>query len=153
MAVEHIEISGCAFRPALRLCHGCQDLFATHFAPAPYAYLSRLQLTCLYISGGKLRRFIKHHSATLHAFEATWTFLTDGSWKSVFQGLRKLENLNSLDLHNLQQKHGPTDVPALPAPYSCDYLWDLGINLSDEGVQLYLDAIISCFHVVSGGTI
>jgi hypothetical protein len=79
--------------------------------------------------------------------------LTDGSWKSIFQGLRKLESLNYLQLHNLQQKHGPTDVPALPATYRCADMLDLGINVSEEGVQLYLDALIAYFHVGSGGTI
>jgi hypothetical protein len=151
--VEHLEICGCAFQPFLRLCHGCQDLFATHFAPAPYAYLSRLRLTCFYVSGGRLRRSIKHHSATLHSFEASWTFLTDGSWNSIFQGLRKLESLNYLELHDVQQKHGPMDVPALPATYRCDYLFDLGINVSNEGVQLFLSEIIRYFNVGLGGTV
>jgi hypothetical protein len=63
--VETLEIDGCETRPRLRFCNGCHDLFSKYIANIHYSYLTCLRLNSVYISGSRLRRFIKQHSDTI----------------------------------------------------------------------------------------
>jgi hypothetical protein len=58
-----------------------------------------------------------------------------------------LENLNSLELFTVLQKHAPIDAPLLPAAYRCTSNDELGIHLVEDRVRVFLDAIMLHFHV------
>jgi hypothetical protein len=104
IAIEELEILGCRSFPELRLCHGCDDLFARSIASMRYPQLRKLQLNRILISGGRLRAFIKHHGLTLNHIVMSYVTLTDGSWRSVAQGLAKLPFITRLYLEHLHQK-------------------------------------------------
>jgi hypothetical protein len=63
--VETLKINGCETRLRLRFCNGCHDLFSKYIANIHYSHLTCLRLTSVYISGSRLRRFIKQHSDTI----------------------------------------------------------------------------------------
>jgi hypothetical protein len=88
--VEALEIDECETFPRLRFCNGCHDLFAKHIAITHYPNLTDPTIKSVYISGGRLRRFIEKHSSTLTQVSCTFASLTDGSWRSIAQGLLKL---------------------------------------------------------------
>lgn len=102
--IEELTILGCRPFPELRLCHGCEDLFARSLAPMRYPQLKKLRLSRILISGSRLRAFIKHHGLTVNHAAMSYVTLTDGSWGSVAQGLTKLPLLTRLHLGHLHQK-------------------------------------------------
>ncbi|KAF2030562.1 hypothetical protein EK21DRAFT_65406 [Setomelanomma holmii] len=145
--IDSLELNGCRTHPALRICHGCDDLFARNFAQTLYPSLSRLVLDGMFISGGRLRGFIKRQARTLNTFETFFTTLTDGSWHSVAQGLAKLR-LSSLQMNSLWQKR-PADVntngvwpPRGYIPYS-----EVGLLDTDQ-IQHFLQSIVLSFRTV-----
>jgi hypothetical protein len=77
--VEELALDGCEAYPRLRFCDGCHAVFAKHIIPVHFSNLSRFQMVSIYISGGRLRRFIKNHSTTLREFDCLFVSLTDGS--------------------------------------------------------------------------
>lgn len=103
--IETLRLDGCETHPRSRFCDGCHAVFSRHVATTHYSNITRLSLHAIYISGGQLRRFIKQHSATLKEFDSTFVTLTDGSWRSIAQGLYKLPKLDMLHWALLFQKH------------------------------------------------
>jgi len=103
--IEDLLLSGCENCPRLRFCDGCHAVFSKHVATMHYPNLTRLVIKGTYISGGRLRRFIKQHSATLKELDSLLVTLTDGSWRSIAQGLLKLPKLERLRWACLFQKH------------------------------------------------
>lgn len=63
--LEVLSLSGCARKPRLRFCDGCHDFFLTNFGKTVFPNLRTLEISCIYMSGGRLHRFIKYHAATL----------------------------------------------------------------------------------------
>jgi hypothetical protein len=142
--VESLRIQGCRDSPMLRICHGCDDLFAKNFGPTLYPNLSQLTLRNLYISGSRLRRFIKRHSGTMIHVDMKYVTLTDGSWRSIAQGLAKLPNLRELSLESIQQK-GNSKAVTLPAQYNNHYC----VKLEDRGqVQNFFKIFLEFFSTV-----
>jgi hypothetical protein len=60
----------------------------------------------MFIRGGPLRTFISRHSSTLESVGFDQVFLTDGSWKSVADGLSRNCSLESI-LINLVYQSSP----------------------------------------------
>jgi len=96
--VEKISFFGCDNIPRLRLCHGCEDMWVSLFANNIYPHLTHFALGRVYVSGSRLRGFIKRHATTLQTVEFGDVTLTDGSWRSVAQGLRKCRSLDYLNM-------------------------------------------------------
>jgi hypothetical protein len=93
--IEALELEGCSDWPHLRLCYGCNDIFA-RIVSIKYANLTKLRIVRAYISESRLRRFIKMIASTLTKIECIGTILTDGSWRSIAQGLLKVAGLEEL---------------------------------------------------------
>ncbi|KAF1914451.1 hypothetical protein BDU57DRAFT_530934 [Ampelomyces quisqualis] len=106
--VDRLDYYGCRSHPALKFCHGCDDLFANTFAAACFPCLRKFTVSAAFISGGRLRAFIKKHANSLIAIDISSVNLTDGSWRSIAQGLSKLPHLEKLSLCDLRQKHKAT---------------------------------------------
>jgi hypothetical protein len=142
--VESLHIRGCGDSPRLRICHGCDDLFAKIFAPALYPNLSHLVLSTMYISGSRLRRFTKQHGESIAHVHVQYVTLTDGSWRSVAQGLAKLPNLRELSLESIHQK-GRNKTFTRPAQYHNAY----SVNWKDRRqVQDFLGIFVEFFSTV-----
>jgi hypothetical protein len=146
VSIENLTIYGCRMYRNIRFCHGCDDLFAKSFAPAYFPYLSNLNLNHILISGGRLRRFVKRHSATLFRVEMVRVMLTDGSWRSIFQGLAKLSKLKNLKLHNLRQKH--REQSGMP-PEGCRVVSHI-LTGSERHVQVFLNSAVEFFSTFQG---
>jgi hypothetical protein len=144
--IESLEIYGCSSTPTVRLCHGCGDLFTKVFTRLHYPNLSILVVNSIHISGGRLRDFVKRHAATLVEVVITSTTLTDGTWRSIAQGLARCPQMVQLRLESLRQKQYLTVVVTRPSNYVA---W-LGVNVKDaEEVQLFLKTCIAFFGTVS----
>ncbi|KAI4673940.1 uncharacterized protein J4E88_008407 [Alternaria novae-zelandiae] len=126
--VERLTFNGCGNMPRLRLCHGCENIWAGIFAKNTYAHLAHLELRDGYVSGSRLRGFIKQHAGTLEHVKFEYMFLTDGTWRSIAQGLQKCSTLKHLDvgpdttsgcyMGSLRQKHAAPPLEAsLPKQY------------------------------------
>ena len=126
--VERLTFNGCGNMPRLRPCHGCENIWAGIFAKNTYAHLAHLELCAGYVSGSRLRGFIKRHAGTLQDVKFEYMFLTDGTWRSIAQGLQKCSSLNHLDvgpdttsgcyMGSLRQKHAaPPLATSLPKEY------------------------------------
>ncbi|KAI4925870.1 uncharacterized protein J4E92_006606 [Alternaria infectoria] len=144
-SVERLQLLGCNEVPELRICHGCESLFSTHMMARSYEHLQSLELSDLYLSGSRLRGFLKR-AEKLVWFEATEATLTDGSWKSIYQRLRKLP-LWHVYLGRNYQKGGPLTPAVLP--HACR---DGHANKGRKGayhdnINVLLDAMITYFHV------
>jgi len=96
--VDALRLQGCEACPRLRHCDDCHDLFMNGFNLVTWTHLTDLELWSVYSSGGHHRSFIKRYARTLFRFNAIFTTLTDGTWKSVVQGLLKLPHLKGLHL-------------------------------------------------------
>jgi hypothetical protein len=145
--VERLELQGCRGVPELRICHGCEDLFSRHIMTRSYEDLLSLQLSDLYISGSRLRGFLKQ-ARILFWFEAYDTTLTNGSWKSIYQGLRKLPDLLNLQIRHNYQKHGPLTPVIVPDACRNGHPKDMsGHHVEHDHVKLVLDAMVTHFHV------
>jgi hypothetical protein len=143
-SLEALELHGCRSNPSLRWCHGCEDIFVQIFAHSLYPNLSRLAITSMFISGGRLRKFIKRHSATLRDVQIIYVMLTDGSWRSIAQGLAKIPLLNELNLAHLRQKHA-TKNTGRPAQYTNDSQ----VRLLDRSqIEQFLQAFVMFFGTV-----
>jgi hypothetical protein len=145
--VESLAFHGCRTSPALRFCHGCEDLFVRNFAHTVYPNLTHLSITGMFISGSRLRGFIKRQAQILSTVEISFATLTDGSWRSIAQGLTKVA-LQSLTITSLKQKRPAgvvTNRVALPGNYSpCST-----VDLEDaDRVQDFLRVMILSFKTV-----
>jgi hypothetical protein len=142
--VEEIELNGCRSSPRLRICHGCDDLFVNNFAPVLYHNLRSFTIEGTFISGGRLRRFIKRHAETLISIQVRYVSLTDGSWRSIAQGLAKLPHLNDMKLVDLWQKHA-----AKTAKRSADYPRTYAVEMKDQAnTQHFLRTLVEGFSTV-----
>lgn len=146
--VESLELNGCRSSSELRLCHGCEDLFANSFAPVSMRNLTTLTINSVFISGGRLRSFIKGHAATLQAIDIGFTSLTDGSWRSVAQGMAKLPHLSTLNLTSIRQRRSAN-------PRAIKYARPANFAATDEvrykepsHVQHFLSVFVACFSTV-----
>jgi hypothetical protein len=104
LSVGTLEYNGCRAHPKIRFCHACDDLFARVFARTVFPNLSCLTITSTFMSGGRLRKFVKCHATTLTYIDMTFVSLTDGTWRSIAQGFAKLLRLQTLKLSALRQK-------------------------------------------------
>ncbi|KAL5117268.1 hypothetical protein ACEQ8H_004827 [Pleosporales sp. CAS-2024a] len=149
--VEEIEYYGCRPYPGLRLCHGCDDIFFNNFAALQYAHLANLQIHEVFVSGGRLRRFIKRHAETLIHFAALYTTLTDGSWHSIAQGLAKLPQLKHLKFLSLCEKHPARNGRSPAAPYTATHMVELGNQAHvKEFLQMFLAHFDTCRYLNQG---
>jgi hypothetical protein len=107
--VESILFNGCSYGWLLRQCNACGHLL-TYILPYRYPNLTSLRLDNIYISGSRLRGFIKRHAPTLQNAALLSVYLTDSTWRSIVQGLRKYLNLTYLDMHHLLQKRAASPL-------------------------------------------
>lgn len=104
-SVPRLWLDRCDDFPRLRFCNACNDIFAYSIAKVPFTHLTTLNIRCMYISGGRLQRFIKQQAHTLENICIDSTTLTDGSWKNVARVLKKVSSLEQLFLRGrLRQK-------------------------------------------------
>jgi hypothetical protein len=114
-AIETLVLDGCSDWPHLRICNGCNDVFAKNIATIKYTNLTKLRFLHVFISGGRLRRFIKEHASTLTSISFSSVTLTDGSWRSIAQGLLKVSGLIKFSFWEyLYQKTPMTSTEQLP---------------------------------------
>ncbi|KAL7780366.1 hypothetical protein CFE70_010389 [Pyrenophora teres f. teres 0-1] len=85
-----LKVVACEEAPRIRFCNGCNDVFINTIDITHYPSLAELRIWDMHISGGRLRRFIKEYGATLKKAGFFQVSLTDGSWRSIAQGLQKL---------------------------------------------------------------
>jgi len=127
-SVTEIAVYGCDAIPRLRLCHGCEDIWVSFFAKNTYSHLTYLKLCSTYVSGSRLRGFIKRCAGKLQHIKFDLVYLTDGTWRSIAQGLQKCPNLEYLYVgsddsvgsctSSLRQKHAaPALAVSLPEEY------------------------------------
>jgi hypothetical protein len=116
--IENLRLVGCSDWPHLRVCKGCNEIFARNIATIKYANLTTLRIHVMFISGSRLRRFIKAHASTLYSVSCFKVTLTDGSWLSIAQGLLKIPGLKELELSNHVFQKTPVASPKqLPLGY------------------------------------
>jgi hypothetical protein len=108
--IEVLDIRDCNLKLSSRHCIGCDSLFTQYYIAPRLEHLIGLQLCYLYISGGRLRHFIKVHSDTLIEVEFENFCLTDGTWRCIAGSFLKILNLCTLVLNTLIQKH-PASLP------------------------------------------
>jgi hypothetical protein len=144
LKMDSLDLNGCRSHPELRLCHGCDDFFVKNFASAIYPNLSRFTVTSMFISGSRLRRFIKRHAEKLGNVEVRYVSLTDGSWRSIAQGLAKVPHLTHLTLESLRQK-GRAKKIARPPQYTNSST--VALN-NPAHVQHFLKIFVSFFSTV-----
>ncbi|KAI4943546.1 hypothetical protein J4E91_009183 [Alternaria rosae] len=97
-SVPRLWLNGCDDFPRLRFCNACNDIFAYSIAKVPCTHLTTLNIRCMYISGGRLQRFIKQQAHTLENIYIDSTTLTDGYWKNFARVLKKVSSLEQLFL-------------------------------------------------------
>lgn len=143
--VLYLELNGCRPHPELRFCHGCDDLFAQNFAPVQFPQLTKLKMARMLISGGRLRAFIKRHAQSLSNVDIGYATLTDGSWRSIAQGLAKLPSITELRLEHLQQKHY-MDHDQRPR----NYMPSTTVLLNSfASIQLFLEVFVEHFRTIA----
>jgi hypothetical protein len=146
--IDSLELNGCGPFPTLRLCHGCDDLFAKTFAPVLFPNLSSLVITSTYISGSRLRKFVKRHGDTLVTLDIGCAILTDGSWRSIAQGMAKLPRLKKLKLTTLRQKRAAAIISA-DCARPPNYAAANQVELEDVShVQHFLEVFVASFSTV-----
>jgi hypothetical protein len=143
-----IEVQCCSTGMRLRLCHTCQHLFTNNIARYHYSSLSAIKLGSMYISGGRLRRFVKDHAGTLTKVDFKDINLTDGTWRSIFQGLRKVPGLESVNLDfNMRQKTAFPLTDRLPSNLTnCDDFDRGGEVTGRDYVREFLLSMLKYFH-------
>ncbi|KAI4648078.1 hypothetical protein J4E93_004489 [Alternaria ventricosa] len=144
--VERLQLQGCNDMPELRICHGCESLFSKHIMARSYEHLQSLELSDLYLSGSRLRGFL-NRAENLVSFEAIGVTLTDRSWKSIYQGLRKLP-LWHIYIGCNYQKRGPLTPTVLPHACRNRHANKSGNYAYNDNVNVLLDAMITHFHVL-----
>jgi hypothetical protein len=148
VSVGTLEYNGCRAHPEIRLCHACDDLFARVFARTVFPNLSCLTVTRTFMSGGRLRNFVKRHATTLMSVDMTFVTLTDGTWRSIAQGLAKLPRLRALDLSALRQK-GRAAKNTRQTTRPPQYTNTSTISFKDaDHVKQFLKIFIICFSTV-----
>ncbi|KAH7086092.1 hypothetical protein BKA63DRAFT_529569 [Paraphoma chrysanthemicola] len=146
--IESLELHGCRSRPYLRLCHGCEDLFVQNFARTVYSNLTHLIITNMFISGSRLRGFIKRHAETLRTVYMYSVTLTDGTWRSIMQGLAKL-NVQCLVLTSLWQKR-PAQSVTQGVEYPTGYTPEIRIHIEGAAyIKEFLHFSVLLFKTVS----
>jgi hypothetical protein len=109
--MRELRLVGCRVYPRLRFCNGCNNIFVQNVANIKYPQLTKLHISQIYVSGGRLRKFLKLHSDTISSIHFHWVKLTDGSWR-----LAKFTRLDALNLLRLYQKApGVTATEDLPS--------------------------------------
>tara|TARA_R110002003_G_scaffold279_5_gene18059 strand:+ start:2976 stop:4019 length:1044 start_codon:yes stop_codon:yes gene_type:complete len=152
--IERLQLHGCGVDPRLRFCNGCHDLFINHFTGVIFSHLTSLYIDSIYISGGRLRSFLKLQAKTLTKVSFSHTTLTDGTWRSIAQGLAKLEHLDEVDfVCGLYQKHEALLEDHLPRSLTYVEYPGSGLNVphwfQPRGpcdVQRCLTAFVQYFH-------
>jgi len=140
--ITHLEIVGCDKMPMLRLCDGCDAVFK-HIATANFPHLTYFSMKKAYVSGSRLRRFVKRHTKTLKDARFSSVSLTDGSWQSLAQGLLKLPQLETLYLDSLYQKH---EVTKSKIPSFSDQRWYLELVYHGKSnIKLFLQMFLQHF--------
>jgi hypothetical protein len=66
-----------------------------------YPLLTKMKAARILISDSCLRAFIKHYAQSLNNIDIGYITLTDGSWRSIAQGLEKLPLITKLSLEHL----------------------------------------------------
>ena len=142
--IEHLHISGCICEPYLRFCNACNDTFI-HIFQVAFNHLTAFHLFCMYVSGGRLRRWLREQGHTLTQLQFSNNVLTDGSWKTIAQGLQKLPFLRHLALeHDLLQKGAvPRPLGQQIPVYQCEDSEDDDAGVSK--VRHYLAFFIENF--------
>lgn len=145
--IDSLDLNGCRSHPGLRFCHGCDYLFIRNFAPILFPELTSLVLAKMLISGSRLRKFVKRHADTLVTIKMIRTTLTDGSWRSIAQGLAKIPHLRMMHLAHLWQKRAaPLTSTARPP----EYLPSNRVSFEVAGhVKHFLNIFIATFSTVS----
>ena len=137
--ITHLEIVGCNKMPMLRLYDGCDAVFK-HIATANFPHLTYLSMEKVYVSGGRLRRFVKQHTKTLKEVGFSSVSLTDGSWQSLAQGLLELPQLETLYLESLYQRH---EVTKSKIPSFSDQRWYLELVYHGKSnIELFLQMFL-----------
>jgi len=146
--ITHLEIVGCDKMPMLRLCDGCDAVFK-HIATANFPHLTYFSMKKAYVSGSRLRRFVKRHTKTLKDARFSSVSLTDGSWQSLAQGLLKLPQLETLYLDSLYQKH---EVTKSKIPSFSDQRWYLElVSHGKSNIKLFLQMFLQHFWTAKFG--
>jgi hypothetical protein len=142
--VNRLEYHGCRGNPVFKFCDGCDDFFAKTVAPAFFPTLTNFKVNAAFISGGRLRAFIKKHANSLVSINMTDVHLTDGSWRSIAQGLAKLPHLQKLRFWNIRQRH-----KAISGQRPKQYPNDGSIFLDNvDDIQHFLGVFITYFGTV-----
>ncbi|KAI4673928.1 uncharacterized protein J4E88_008395 [Alternaria novae-zelandiae] len=140
--ITHLEIIGCDKMPMLRLCDGCDAVFK-HIATANFPHLTYFSMKKAYVSGSRLRRFVKQHTKTLKEVRFSSVSLTDGSWQSLAQGLLKLPQLETLYYEYLYQRH---EVIKSKIPSFSDQSWYTElVYYGKANIKLFLQMFLQHF--------
>ena len=140
--ITRLEIVGCDEMPMLRLCDGCDAVFK-HIATANFPHLTYLSMKRAYVSGSRLRRFVKQHTTTLKEVRFSSVSLTDGSWQSIAQGLLKLPQIETLYLNHLYQRH---EVVQSKIPSFSDQSWYIELVYhGNSNIKLFLKMFLQHF--------
>lgn len=144
--IAQLYVSGCTEgEPVLRFCNACNDLFTHNIAKVAFTNLTMFCLSEIYVSGGRLAKFLRNRDHTLTRLKISETALTDGSWLTIAQGLLKLPRLRQLELgNNLCQKGAVPRSPNQPTTYQPEASGDDDI-LSVDKVCHYLEFLIEHF--------
>ena len=117
-SVPRLYLDGCDEFPRLRFCNACSDVFVYSIMKVPFTHLTTLKIRDMYISGGRLQRFIKQQAHTLKTIEFNCTTLTDGSWKTVARVLKSISGLEELTFRfGVYQKAEARRVIPQPSAY------------------------------------
>ncbi|KAI4641354.1 uncharacterized protein J4E78_010417 [Alternaria triticimaculans] len=140
--ITHLEIVGCDKMPMLRLCDGCDAVFK-HIVTANFPHLTYFSMKKAYVSGSRLRRFVKRHTKTLKDVRFSSVSLTDGSWQSLAQGLLKLSQLETLYFEYLYQRH---EVVKSKIPSFSDQSWYTElVHYGKANIKLFLQMFLQHF--------
>ncbi|KAF2820179.1 hypothetical protein CC86DRAFT_449355 [Ophiobolus disseminans] len=146
--IADLGFYGCRSYPGIRLCHGCDDLFVKNVAPVFFPNISSLTVASTFISGGRLRSFVKRHAETLREVDMNYVILTDSSWRSIAQGLAKIPHLKRLKFASLRQKR-PATVLTTNNVRPSGYTATNEVELVDRrDVQHFLRLFIVSFNTV-----
>ncbi|KAG9187979.1 hypothetical protein G6011_01902 [Alternaria panax] len=141
--VQRIFLEGCAESPRLRFCNACNDMFVHGIIEVRFTQPTMIEIQNMYISGGRLRRFIRQQAHTLQTVLFRRTTLTDGSWKSVARCVLKASGLNDLAFHDpLCQKWG--ENPSEIRPDTIEIVDSVYISVASN-TEMYLKAFIKYF--------
>jgi hypothetical protein len=146
--VEALELEGCSDWPHLRFCYGCNDVFA-RIVSIKYTNLTKLRIVCAFISGSRFRRFIKKIASTLTKIECIGIILTDGSWRSVAQGLLKVPGLEELMFWgHLYQKRMVPSTKQVPLEWQSNETEVIVVHVGTEIIRKFLQHFIAYFATI-----